>query len=97
MPELTLEDVEYYAVLARLELTAAEREQLRTDLNAIMAHFERLGELDVTGVPPTRHVIPMHNVLRADELRPSLPPESFLREAPQRRGDFFVVPRIVEG
>jgi aspartyl-tRNA(Asn)/glutamyl-tRNA(Gln) amidotransferase subunit C len=97
MPELTAEEVEYYAVLARLELTAAERAKLQTDLNAIMAHVERLQELDVAGVPPTSHAVPMQNVLRADEERPSLSPESFLREAPERRDDFFVVPRIVEG
>src|SRR5262245_60462686 len=97
MPQLTLDEVRYYSLLARLELGDAEMEQLRSDLNVIMTHFERLRELDVEGVPPTSHAIPMQNVLRVDEERPSLQRERFLREALRATEEFFVVPRIVEG
>jgi len=96
MPELTLEEVEHVALLARLELTDAEKTKLRADLNAIMEHFGQLLDLNTEDVLPTSHAIPMQNVFREDEPRPSLPPELFLREAPESRDDFFVVPRIVE-
>jgi len=96
MPELTLEEVEHVALLARLELTDAEKSKLRADLNVIMEHFGQLLDLNTEDVPPTSHVVPMQNLFRDDEPRPSLPPESFLREAPDVHGDFFVVPRIVE-
>jgi len=52
--------------------------------------------VDTTGVPPTAHAIPMANVFREDVVRPSLPREKFLHEAPEGREEFFVVPRIVE-
>jgi aspartyl-tRNA(Asn)/glutamyl-tRNA(Gln) amidotransferase subunit C len=96
MPKLTLEEVEHVALLARLELTPEEKEKLTHDLNTVLGHFERLQELDTADVPPTSHAIPMANVFREDEVRPSLPRESFLNEAPDAREGFFVVPRIVE-
>jgi len=69
---------------------------MTTQLNDIMGFFEQLGELDTTDVEPTSHVIPMHNVFRADEVRPSLPTDDALENAPQRTGDTFRVPRVVE-
>jgi aspartyl-tRNA(Asn)/glutamyl-tRNA(Gln) amidotransferase subunit C len=96
MPELTLQEVEHVALLARLELTDAEKTKLRTDLNAIMEHFGRLLDLNTEDVPPTSHAIPLHNVFREDEPGPCLPTEVVLREAPEAREEFFVVPRIVE-
>src|SRR5436190_8144653 len=96
MPELTLQEVEHVALLARLELTGAEKTKLRADLNAIMEHFGRLLDLDTEDVPPTSHAIPMHNVFREDEPGSSLSPGDILPEAPEAREEFFVVPRIVE-
>jgi aspartyl-tRNA(Asn)/glutamyl-tRNA(Gln) amidotransferase subunit C len=96
MPKLTLQQVEHVALLARLELTAEEKTKLTEDLNVILEHFERLQELDTTDVEPTSHAIPMQNVFRADEVRPSLPREVILAEAPDAREGYFVVPRIVE-
>jgi aspartyl-tRNA(Asn)/glutamyl-tRNA(Gln) amidotransferase subunit C len=96
MAELTLEEVEHVALLARLELTPQERERLRADLNVILEHFARLRELDTTDVPPTSHAIPMENVFREDETRPCLPREAFLSEAPEANEEFFVVPAIIE-
>jgi len=97
MAKLTLREVEHVALLARLELTADEKQTLTEELNVILEHFERLQELDTTDVEPTSHAIPLQNVFREDEVRPSLPREAFLREAPEARGEYFVVPRIVEG
>jgi aspartyl-tRNA(Asn)/glutamyl-tRNA(Gln) amidotransferase subunit C len=96
MPKLTLEQVDHVALLARLQLTPEEKQKLTEDLNVILEHFERLQELDTAEVEPTSHAIPMQNVFRPDEVRPSLPREQFLREAPDAREEYFVVPRIVD-
>lgn len=93
---LSQAEIEHIALLARLELSEEERERMTTQLNDIIGFFEQLGEVDTSQVEPTSHVIPMHNVLRADEARPSLPAEEALQNAPQRAGDTFRVPRVVE-
>jgi aspartyl-tRNA(Asn)/glutamyl-tRNA(Gln) amidotransferase subunit C len=93
---ITREDVEHVAELARLELTAAEKEQFVTQLNHILTYFEKLNELDTTGIEPTSHVLPMSNVLREDEVRPSLEREMVLQNAPEESHFFFKVPRIIE-
>ena len=93
---LSQKEVEHIALLSRLKLTDEERERMTTQLNDIMGFFEQLGELDTTDVPPTSHVIPMSNVLRADVVKPSLPVEEVFENAPDRAGDTFRVPRVVE-
>jgi aspartyl-tRNA(Asn)/glutamyl-tRNA(Gln) amidotransferase subunit C len=93
---ITREDVEHVAELARLELTAAEKEQFIAQLNNILAYIEKLKELDTTDVEPTSHVIPISNVFRDDEVRPSLDRTKVLRNAPQESHFFFKVPRIIE-
>jgi len=93
---LSQEEVEHIALLARLKLTDEERERMTTQLNDIIGFFGQLGELDTTDVEPTSHVIPMSNVLREDKVRPSLPVEDVLENAPDRAGDTFRVPRVVE-
>ena len=89
-------DIEHVARLARLELTAEEKERLRTQLGAILEHAAKIGEVATEDVPPTAYAIPRANVLRADERTPSLPVEDVLANAPEREGDRFKVPRIVE-
>ena len=96
MPALRLEEVEHVARLARLRLTDEEKTKLTEDLNVILDQFEILQRLDTTGVPPMAHVLAQTNVLREDVCRPSLPRESFLRQAPEAREEFFVVPRVVD-
>jgi aspartyl-tRNA(Asn)/glutamyl-tRNA(Gln) amidotransferase subunit C len=93
---ITREDVEHVAELARLELTAAEKEQFIAQLNNILTYIEKLNELDTTDVEPTSHVIPMSNVFRDDEVRPSLDRAKVLHNAPQESHFFFKVPRIIE-
>lgn len=93
---LSQQQVEHIALLSRLKLTDEERERMTTQLNDIMGFFEQLGELETSDVEPTSHVIPMSNVLRADEVRPSLPVDDVLESAPERAGDTFRVPRVVE-
>jgi aspartyl-tRNA(Asn)/glutamyl-tRNA(Gln) amidotransferase subunit C len=93
---ITREDVEHVAELARLELTAAEKEQFIAQLNSILTYIEKLSELNTAGVEPTSHVLPMSNVFRDDEVRPSLDRDRVLQNAPQQSHFFFKVPRIIE-
>ncbi len=96
MPRLSLEEVDHVALLGRLRLTDEERQRFTKDLNVILQHFEILQQLDTEGVPPMSHAMTLQNVFREDAARPSLSREEVLREAPEGRDEFFVVPRIVE-
>jgi aspartyl-tRNA(Asn)/glutamyl-tRNA(Gln) amidotransferase subunit C len=94
---LTPDEVRKVALLARLELTDDEIETQAKHLNDLLQQFEVLQALDVTGVEPTSHSIPVYNVFREDAERPSLTREEVLANAPQARSGCFVVPRIMEG
>ena len=93
---LTTEDVSKVASLARLELSSAEKDNLKVHLNDILDQFARLQELNTDGVPPTSHSLPMVNVFRDDIARPSLSREEATRNAPERRDGNFIVPQIVD-
>lgn len=92
---LDREQVRKVAHLARLELTPAEEEQFTTQLGDILGYFEQLNELDVTDVAPTTRAIDVSNVVRVDTLQPYPDREAILESAPDRDGDFFKVPKIV--
>lgn len=77
------EVVRHVARLARLRLDSAELARMERELNGILGHVERIQALDLEGVPPTTHVVPLSNVTREDVPRPSLPLEEALREAPE--------------
>ena len=89
-------DVKYVAHLARIALTPDEEKKLAAQLGGILGYIEKLNELDVTHIEPTAHAVPMVNVTRADDLRPSLPHEEALRNAPRQANGLFIVPKIVE-
>jgi aspartyl-tRNA(Asn)/glutamyl-tRNA(Gln) amidotransferase subunit C len=89
-------DIEHVARLARLELSDEERERLKAQLGVILEHAAKVGEVATADVPPTAYAIPRANVLRPDELTPSLTPEEVLANAPDREDDRFKVPRIAE-
>ena len=89
-------DIQYVAHLARLQLSAEEQEHLGTQLGNILGYIEKLKQVDVAGVEPTAHAIPLVNVTRADEVCPSLPNEDALRNAPAKANGLFIVPKIVE-
>jgi aspartyl-tRNA(Asn)/glutamyl-tRNA(Gln) amidotransferase subunit C len=89
-------DIEHVARLARLELTDEEKARLHEQLGVILEHAAKVGEVAAEDVPPTAYAIPRSNVLRADELVPSLPTEDVLANAPEAEADRFKVPRIVE-
>jgi len=94
--KITLKDVEHVARLARLELSVEENDRMRAQLDRILSYIDKLKELDISGVEPTSHAIPMTNVMREDELKPSFPVDAMLANAPEREGDFFRVPKIIE-
>ncbi len=89
-------DVKYVAHLARLALSADEEQRLGGQLGNILSYIDKLKEVDVTGVEPTAHAFPLVNVTRPDEVRPSLPHEDALRNAPSEADGLFMVPKIVE-
>jgi aspartyl-tRNA(Asn)/glutamyl-tRNA(Gln) amidotransferase subunit C len=97
MAALTREDVEHVAYLARLGLTPDELARLEGQLNHILDQYAKLAELDTDAIPPTAQTIELENILRDDVARPSMAPEDVLANAPQRDGDFFVVPAILGG
>jgi aspartyl-tRNA(Asn)/glutamyl-tRNA(Gln) amidotransferase subunit C len=95
-PKITLKDVEHVARLSRLELSDAEKERMRRELDSILAYIDKLRALDTEGVEPTSHAVPLVNVLRPDAPQPSFPQEEMLANAPERSGEFFRVPKIIE-
>ena len=89
-------DIKYVAHLARLALSPEEEKKLGTQLGGILDYIEKLKQLDVTNVEPTAHAVPMVNVTRLDETRPSFPHEDAMRNAPAKANGLFMVPKIVE-
>jgi aspartyl-tRNA(Asn)/glutamyl-tRNA(Gln) amidotransferase subunit C len=89
-------DVKYVAHLARIALSPEEEARIGSQLAQVLTYIEKLNELDVSQVEPTAHAVPLINVTRPDEARPSLPHEDALRNAPAQANGLFVVPKIVE-
>jgi aspartyl-tRNA(Asn)/glutamyl-tRNA(Gln) amidotransferase subunit C len=89
-------DIKYVAHLARISLSPDEEKKLAAQLGHILGYIEKLNELDVTNIEPTAHAVPLVNVTRADEIRPSLPHDEAMRNAPRQANGLFIVPKIVE-
>ena len=94
--KLSLEQVRHVANLARLSLTPEEEQRYQGQLSAILDAVEQLKELDTSRVEPTSHATLAEGLLRPDEVRPSLPPEKALANAPAMIGSSFAVPKIIE-
>ena len=92
---LTRDDVLHVASLARLGLNDDEIDTLKEQLSSILGHIEVLNELDTDAIPPTAQVVPLTNVFRDDEVRPSLPQEVVTRLAPRHRGGFIEVGAVL--
>jgi aspartyl-tRNA(Asn)/glutamyl-tRNA(Gln) amidotransferase subunit C len=93
---LELDDVKKVARLARLEVPEADLPRVRDQLAAILGYVEQLREVDTAGVEPLAHPLPVANVFRDDEPRPSLPVDEALANAPARAGDYFAVPAVFD-
>ena len=99
-------DVSYVADLAHLDLTPEERSRMLKDLNSILGYIERLNQLDTSNVEPMAQVASVYGAkkegdefgyaMRADELRPCLPHDEAMQNAPQTDGTFFKVPKVIE-
>lgn len=89
-------DIHYIARLARVELSAEEEERLGAQLAAVLQYVEKLKELDVEGIEPMAHPIPLVNVMRPDAVHPGLSHEEAMRNAPAEVSGLFSVPKIVE-
>jgi aspartyl-tRNA(Asn)/glutamyl-tRNA(Gln) amidotransferase subunit C len=96
MATLSRSDVEHVAHLARLGLTDDELTLLEGQLNHILDQYAILAELPTDDIPPTAQTIELENILRDDVVRPSLPAEAVLANAPARQGEFIVVPSILD-
>lgn len=93
--KITLEEVQYVARLARLQLNATEAEAMTGQLDRILSYIDKLNELDTSAVAPTTHAIAMVNAFREDELRESLARAEALANGPLQNGEAFVVPKII--
>jgi len=93
---LTLAEVEHIAKLARLELSAEEKERYRQQLSAILEYAARLQTLDTAGIAPTSSVLPPRSVLRPDQPQGSLTPDEVLSNAPHAEDQQFRVPKVLE-
>jgi aspartyl-tRNA(Asn)/glutamyl-tRNA(Gln) amidotransferase subunit C len=89
-------EVRKVAKLARLELSEAEVEEFTGQLKAILDYVAKMNELDTEGVEPLAHCLPVSNVFRADYVKESLGTEETLANAPERDGEFFKVPKILD-
>lgn len=93
---MDIEQVRKVARLARLDLPDADLPVMAKQLTAILGYVDQLKELNTEGVEPMAHPLPIQNVFRPDELRPSLSVNEALQNAPSRSGDFFAVPAILD-
>ncbi|MFT9848847.1 Asp-tRNA(Asn)/Glu-tRNA(Gln) amidotransferase subunit GatC [Aneurinibacillus sp. REN35] len=96
MSAISRNEVEYVAKLARLNLTEEEAVKYTEQLNSILEFAGKLNELDTGEVPPTSHVLDVSNVMRDDEVRPSVERAEALRNAPDEEDGQFKVPAVME-
>jgi aspartyl-tRNA(Asn)/glutamyl-tRNA(Gln) amidotransferase subunit C len=98
MEKITIDSklVRHVAHLARLELNEQELAQFTKQLASILEYMEKLQNLDTATVEPTSHAMPLKNVFREDEVKPSLPVKDVLKNAPAKEGNFFKVPKVIE-
>ncbi|MBG29963.1 MAG: Asp-tRNA(Asn)/Glu-tRNA(Gln) amidotransferase GatCAB subunit C [Opitutae bacterium] len=89
-------DVDYVANLARIELTDEEKQKFSSQLGDVLKYFDKLNAVEVDGVEPTAHAFPRHNVWDEDQPRSGFSSEEALMNAPEKRQDQVVVPKVIE-
>lgn len=89
-------DVKYVAALSRIHLKAEEVVSLQKDLEKIIGYVAKLKKLNVDGIEPTSHALPMQNVFREDEVNHSLPHTEAMTIAIEKKDGFFKVPKVIE-
>jgi len=93
---ITKDTVEYVAHLARIDLKPKELEKLSQQLQEILGFIDKLKRVDIKEIAPTSHILPINNVLRDDKPAESLSSDKALENVPQRQGNFFSVPKVIE-
>lgn len=93
---ITDETIEYVGILAKLDLTDEEREDAKRDMGRMLDYFDKLNELDTSGVEPMSHAFPLQNVFREDVVTNGDGSGRTLRNAPEEKDDMFVVPRTFD-
>lgn len=94
--QITKDEIEHIALLARLFLSDEEQEKFGSQLSSILDYMKKLNELDTSSVQPTSHVLSLQNVTRDDLVRPSITRDEALSNAPSHTGKFYRVPKIIE-
>lgn len=89
------ETIEYVGILAKLELTGAEKEAAKADMEKMLDYIDILNELDTEGIEPMSHVFPVNNVFREDVVTNGNSKEKILENAPLRKDDSFEVPKTI--
>lgn len=90
------ETIEYVGILAKLELSAEEREQAKKDMESMLDYIDKLNELDTDGVEPMSHVFPVHNVFREDTVTNGDDREQMLANAPKKKDGTYMVPKTFD-
>jgi aspartyl-tRNA(Asn)/glutamyl-tRNA(Gln) amidotransferase subunit C len=93
---ISSKEVEYVAHLARLEISGEEKDKLTSQLNDILLYIDKLNELDTQGIEPMSHAIAVTNSFRADTILDSIGTKTSLANAPDARGEFFRVPKVID-
>jgi aspartyl-tRNA(Asn)/glutamyl-tRNA(Gln) amidotransferase subunit C len=95
-PKLSQDEVQHIALIYRLGLSQEEIETLRHQLSDTLEHFQVLGQVDTTNVPPTGHSVTLENVMRQDETTSPMSKEDTMSNAPLREGDYFRVKAVLD-
>ena len=90
------ETMEYVGILAKLELSAGEKEAARTDMGRMLDYIDKLNELDTSGVEPMSHIFPVNSVFREDVVTNGDDRDNILKNAPEKKDGSFKVPKTVE-
>lgn len=94
--QITPELIKYLESLARITLTESEEEKVGKELQDILTYIDTLNELDTADVEAMSHSFPITNVLRKDEVKPSMSPDDIVANAPESQDGAFVVPKTVD-
>lgn len=92
---ITIEEVKHVATLAKLSFNDEELARIARELDEIVGYVEQLKELNVDDVPPTSHVLDLHNVFRDDKVEPWLTNAEALQNAPAQKKGYFSVPKVI--
>ncbi len=94
--KINRDEIKNIALLSRLEVDEAHMEQVEKALNDVLSYVTELEELNLDGVEPMAHAVPLQNVFREDEVKPSLDHKLAMQNAPEETDGYFTVPRVVQ-